>query len=478
MKLDDTANHVETLIIGGGIVGAGIFRDLALHGHRVLMVDKYDFCGETSSKSSKMLHGGIRYLENFEFHLVYEALHEKNLWAHLAPHLCRESPFLIPVFKDSLRPLWMIRAGLFLYDLLSGFSNHHHKILGRKETQKILPGLKGQGLKGAGVYYDCIVDDTKLGLEVIYDGLQESNAEALNYVEVTKLITSPGSTIVQATLKDALTNQSKQITANQVIVAVGPFTDIFMNKILGNSWTPCLLPNKGSHLWFKKETLPIQAALVIQEKKGRIIFVIPHNDRVLVGTTEVLAEQPFESLTPSQEEIQYLINLLQDYFPNSNFGPSSQLSSFAGVRPLVRDDASGDLSKTAREHKLYFPMHNLCVIAGGKYTTFRKMAEDVASWAQHRENRPYLAGLTTNSLRQRGTILPWQHNTFNPEILEHIMRNERPRTLEDVLYRRIGAYNADEWNLLFASGPSFSEGQALIRTLIENTKIEDTKSLL
>ncbi|OFZ12639.1 MAG: hypothetical protein A2X86_15060 [Bdellovibrionales bacterium GWA2_49_15] len=463
MNLNDTPNHVETLIIGGGIVGAGIFRDLALHGHQVLLVDKHDFCAETSSKSSKMLHGGIRYLENFEFHLVYEALHEKNLWAHLTPHLCKESPFLIPVFKDSLRPLWMIRAGLFLYDLLSGFSNHYHNILGRKETQKILPGLKSDGLKGAGVYYDCIVDDTKLGLEVIYDGLQEPKAQALNYVEITNLATLPGSEIIQATLRDTLTQTFKQVTADQVVVAVGPFTDIFMNKILGPAWTPCLLPNKGSHLWFKKEALPIHAALVIQDKKGRIIFVIPHNDRILVGTTEVLAEQPFESLTPSPEEINYLINLLQDYFPHGNFGASSLLSSFAGVRPLVRDDNSRDLSKTAREHKLYFPMHNLCVIAGGKYTTFRKMAEDVARWAQHRENRPYLSGLTTNPLRQRGTILPWQNNTFNQEILQHIIETERPRTPEDVLHRRIGAYNADEWNLLFTSGPSFLDACTLLK---------------
>ncbi|MEK6623797.1 MAG: glycerol-3-phosphate dehydrogenase/oxidase, partial [Bdellovibrionota bacterium] len=366
------------------IVGAGIFRDLALHGHEVLLVDKNDFCAETSSKSSKMLHGGIRYLENFEFHLVYEALHEKNLWAHLTPHLCKETPFLIPVFEDSLRPLWMIRAGLLLYDLLSGFSNHHHQILGRKETQKILPGLKSHGLKGAGVYYDCIVDDTKLGLEVIYDGLLEPNAQALNHVELINLTTTPGSEIIQTTLRDNLTHTLKQVSANQVVVAAGPFTDIFMNKILGTSWPPCLLPNKGSHLWFKKEALPIQAALVIQDKKGRIIFVIPHNERILVGTTEVLVSPPFENLTASPGEIQYLINLLQDYFPHGNFGKSTMLSSFAGVRPLVRDDNSSDLSKTAREHKLYFPMHNLCVIAGGKYTTFRKMAEDVASWAQHR----------------------------------------------------------------------------------------------
>lgn len=174
----------KTVIVGGGIVGAGIFRDLAMHGVETLLVEAGDFSSQTSERSSKMLHGGIRYLENMDFPLVFEALHEKNLWLKLTPHLTREVPFYMPVYKDSKRPLWMIRIGLFLYDFLSSFKNSPFSTRTKEECLNDIKNLNPEGLSGAGVYYDGIMDDSKITLEVIYDALEETNTYAVNHTKV------------------------------------------------------------------------------------------------------------------------------------------------------------------------------------------------------------------------------------------------------------------------------------------------------
>ena len=163
-NLSDSQDFYHTVIIGGGIVGAGIFRDLSLHNSDTLLIEKGDFSSQTSSKSSKMLHGGIRYLENFDFKLVFEALHEKNLWLKLAPHLCYEQGFFLPIHKNSKRPLWMIKIGLFLYDLLSQFKNRPHKMFSKDEIIQKFPQINPEGLSGGGLYYDGVMDDFKITL--------------------------------------------------------------------------------------------------------------------------------------------------------------------------------------------------------------------------------------------------------------------------------------------------------------------------
>ncbi|MGZ3810020.1 MAG: FAD-dependent oxidoreductase, partial [Bacteriovorax sp.] len=275
----------KTVVIGGGIVGAGIFRDLALHGVETLLIEKKDFSSQTSQSSSKMLHGGIRYLENLDFALVFEALHEKNLWLKLTPHLAREVPFYLPVFKDAKRPLWMIRLGMFLYDFLSSFKNSPYKMQSASEVTKEIPILKTKGLSGAGIYYDGIMDDAKIALEVVYDALKEKGASALTYTEVLTVQKHGGKNIISC--KNLLTGESFKILAEQVIYALGPFTDSFLKSIPMYHWKNVLLPSKGSHLWISKKDLPLAHPLVMTTKDNRVIFVIPHRDQVLVGTTEV-----------------------------------------------------------------------------------------------------------------------------------------------------------------------------------------------
>ena len=444
-KLPQIDDYYDVVIVGAGITGAGIFRDLALHGLKVLLIDKKDFSSQTSQSSSKMLHGGIRYLENFDFALVWEALREKNFWIKRAPHLCYEDSFYLPIFKNSARPLWMIRIGLWLYDFLSSFKNSPHRILNREETLSQIPGLKSRELSGAGIYYDAVMDDVKITLEVIYDGLIEKNCEALNYVAMTKFTNS--NDINTLKLKDELTGEEKTITCRETVFATGPFTDQLMSQLGTIPWTPRLLPSKGSHLWLEKNKINIKHPMVLNDKDGRVIFVIPHEKAILVGTTEEKSDSDFFDIQISDHETQYLLDHLNMYFPQANVTRDDIISSFAGIRPLVMEGDSSDRGKTSREHKVFQPFHNLHVIIGGKYTTFRVMGQDISRSICSTFNIAYNSSASTKALRKKSIVSAF--NESNKEIsrerLEQIINTEYVRTKDDLMSRRLGLQNTGAW---------------------------------
>lgn len=435
--------HYDVVIIGAGIVGAGVFRDASLHGLKCLLIDKKDFSSQTSQSSSKMLHGGIRYLETFDFDLVREALHEKNLWLKIAPHLCREKSFVLPVYRDSLRPLWMLKAGLWLYDLLSGFKNNPHQVISKEQTIQKLPQLRVDGLKGAGVYSDAIVDDAKLTLEVIYDGKMASESEAWNYHAMTHINTLGNKHEIE--IRDELTGKVKAVTCEDVVFSLGPFTDKVLVDIATLNWTPKLLPSKGSHIWIDSQKLNVQSPLVMTPKDGRVIFVIPQKGAVLVGTTEERVEGDFFDLKISQSETDYLLANLKEYFPNVNLTQEDILSSFAGVRPLIKSENSSDLGDTARQHKCYRPQSNVHVLMGGKYTTFRTMAQDVVVNLCSKRRLSYSRDKTKQPLRQQSSLWPFKLNHITQKHLEKILFDEAPRTFEDLVVRRMGIYSRKHW---------------------------------
>lgn len=442
VKVNKDSNHYSVIVVGGGIVGAGIFRDLSLHNQRTLLIDKYDFSSQTSQSSSKMLHGGIRYLENMDLELVKEALFEKNLWLKLAPHLCYENHFCIPVYKDSLRPLWMISVGTKIYDLLSKFKNSSSKYLNRKDTIKAYPELKESGLKGSSLYADAIVDDAKLTLEVIYDGLENPNCEALNYTELVSHRYQHGIHYIRT--RDTIDNSEKEFSANHIVFATGPFTDKLLCSLDSIKWCPQLLPSKGSHIWISKNKLPLESPVVLTPKDGRVIFVIPQDNRVLIGTTEVDCNASFFNCSPDQEEIDYLISNINEYFDKCNLTANDILSSFAGIRPLVKEDGS-DKGKTAREHKIFRPLNTCHVIIGGKYTTFRVMASQVVSEILHMFDLPYDNKKTIAPLRRISQYLPFQNNDLNIDQLKNILEFENVRTFQDLVVRRLGKPTSSHW---------------------------------
>jgi glycerol-3-phosphate dehydrogenase len=426
----------DVVIVGGGINGCGLIRDLALNGVRTLLLDKGDFSSQTSQSSSKMLHGGIRYLENFDFGLVQEALEEKNLWLKLTPHLCFERDFYLPLYHYSKYAPWMLRAGLFLYDFLSHFQNKPHGMLNPRETLEKIPSLNSKGLKGAGKYYDGVVDDAKLSLECLYDALLEPCASALSYHEVTA--TKKTQEGYEVTHRSTRSGESETVRAKFVVFTTGPFTDKLLPK-LGIPWSSQLVPSKGIHLWLRPGTIEARGSVVLTTKDNRVVFVIPQRDAILVGTTETPVDQDMFNIKATKEEVAYLLGVLKEYFPNSLLSEESIISTFAGVRPLVREEGPNEaLGKVSRFHKIFRPDESTYVLLGGKYTTFRKMTQELAQEIVPRLGRRYHPNLTLMPLRQKSLMPTFgEKPELTLDLMKEIIQKEYVTTFEDLITRRL-----------------------------------------
>lgn len=422
--------ETHTLIIGGGIVGAGIFRSLSLNGLPCMIIDKDDFASKTSQWSSKMLHGGVRYLETYDFSLVREALIEKNLWTRIAPHLCYEKRFYLPVYKNSKNPLWKINLGLWIYDLLSSFTNTPHECLNKESTMKQVPGLKSKNLQGSGVYYDAIVDDAKLALETIYDGALEPHAHAINHLKY--LSHHKNGSCFHVELQDQITNERHMIECKKMIFALGPYTDTVISKFK-KEWTPKMLPSKGVHLWVHKSSLPVYNPLLLSLSDGRVMFIIPQKERILLGTTETKATN-IDCPEVDREDIVYILKNIRKFFPDHPITEKHILGKFAGIRPLV-SEGTGDLGKTSREHKNYLIDKNIYAIAGGKLTTYRVMGNEICEEILNSEKMNFDCDLTLNQLRQPSTLPPFENIEVTKEHIQNILQYEYVRTKEDMVLR-------------------------------------------
>lgn len=430
-------NHYEVIIVGGGINGCGLLRDLALNGVKTLLIEKGDFSSQTSGASSKMLHGGIRYLENFDFGLVQEALEEKNLWLRLTPHLCFEREFYLPLYNYSRYSPWMLKSGLMIYDYLSHFQNKPHDWLNKEAALKEIPSLDPSGLKGAGKYFDGIVDDAKLALECLYDALLEPHISALSYHEVieTKKV-SDGYVITYRSTDNKII---ETVHATYVVFTSGPFTDDLLPK-LNIPWSPQLVPSKGIHLWLKKDTIKTSGSVVLTTRDNRVVFVIPQRDAILVGTTETPVDQDVFNIQATDKDINYLISVLKQYFSNSEIDHSSIISTYAGVRPLAREEGhkTHGLGKVSRHHKIFRPTSHSYVMIGGKYTTFRKMTQELAREIVPRLGKSYHPNLTLNPLRQHSLIPTFgEKPKLNVELLKKIIIEEKVKTIDDLIKRRL-----------------------------------------
>ncbi len=362
----------DLVIIGGGITGAGVARDAASRGLRVALVEARDFAEGTSSRSSKFIHGGVRYLENFEFGLVFEALSERALLFKLAPHLVHPLRFVIPIYKKSRVGYWKMLAGMWLYDLLALFETPQmHESLNSEEVQERLPDLNSTELVGAMEYSDAYTDDDRLVVETLRDA-NRRGACLVNYLRVDT-VEGDQSDVHSLNVVDSLTGESFEVKGVQYLSSVGPWTDIFGHSV-DKSWKDRLRPTKGVHLVFSREKIPVKKAVVMAVEK-RIIFVIPRHEMVIVGTTDTDFQQNPETVTTDSSDVTYILKALNDYFPNLNVQEEDIYSSYAGVRPLVNDGSSTE-GKTSREHEIWSTGQNLTFIAGGKYTTYRKMSEE------------------------------------------------------------------------------------------------------
>ncbi len=402
--LDSIKNHPEisVLIIGAGINGIGTFRDLALNGVDVLLVDRGDFCSGASAASSHMAHGGIRYLENGEFRLVHEAVQERNRMIRNAPHLVRPLPTTIPIFKTfsgllnaplkfvglldrpSERGAFVIKMGLMLYDAYSGAQRAvpRHRFLGRAESLAEWPKLNPAVLNTATYFDGAILQPERLALELILDAEAEGhNARALNYVS---LVRGSGGVV---TLKDEVGGPTYEVKPRLVINAAGPWIDV-ADGSLGVE-THFIGGTKGSHLVLDHPELRTaigEHEFFFENKDGRIVLIFPLYDRVLVGTSDMPVESP-DDVRCTDEEVQYFLEMVDRVFPSIKVGTQHIVYRFSGVRPLaaVKSKTAGQITRdhemqvlSPEQTHLAFPVFAL---VGGKWTSFRAFSEQVADRA-------------------------------------------------------------------------------------------------
>ena len=368
-----TKKHYEVAIVGGGINGAGIARECALRGISCILLEKDDFASGTSSKSSKLAHGGLRYLEHGDIRLVFEACHERERLLNNAPHLVKSLPFIIPIYTSSRRPKWQIKIGLWLYDKLSGFSRvRPHKMLSKEDVIKLEPGLNQDGLVGGAMYYDAQMDDARLVIETAL-AAEKYGAHIYNYMKVVS-VTNKQNEKSTLSLSDTLSKDTHSITADLVINTTGPWSDTFMKNV-NEHHSDQLRLSKGIHIITKSE-IKDHAILLTSGKDGRVFFVIPWFGLTMIGTTDTDYDGNLNDIEITDEDTSYLLESAKTHVPGLSLEKKDIISTFAGLRPLIKQ-TGGTASQVSREHKV-IQTGNIISLFGGKYTTFRKMSEDVA----------------------------------------------------------------------------------------------------
>jgi len=371
------AEPVDVLVIGGGITGAGIARDAALRGFRVALVDKGDFGAGTSSHSSRLIHGGIRYLEHRDFRLVFEASHERRVLLRIAPHLVRPLPFLFPVYRGARVPAWKLRAGMWLYDILAAFRNvKNHRWLSPKQVRRAEPALKDRGLKGAALYWDAQTDDARLVLATMRSAAR-AGALVANYAEVTSLLT-PDGRVRGAVVRDVLSGETRTVRALVVVNAGGPWVDA-LRRMDDPTAPPLLRATKGAHVAVPRRRIGNERAITLFSAiDGRVMFVLPWGDLSYVGTTDTDADASPDDLRVTAADVTYLLRSANAAFPEAHLSANDIVSVWVGLRPLLRQDQASSPAQVSREHRVVESAQGLITIAGGKLTTYRIMARDVA----------------------------------------------------------------------------------------------------
>lgn len=363
----------DFVIIGGGATGLGCAVEAAARGYDTLLLEMHDFAKATSSRSTKLVHGGVRYLQQGNISLVLEALDERGILRENAPHLIESQPFVVPNYK------WWegfyYGVGMKVYDLLAGnqnFASSEH--LSRQETLDHVPTIEPGGLVGGVKYYDGQFDDARMAVSMAQTAVDEGGV-LLNYMEATSLTKTNGQ--VDGVIAECQeSGTTYEINARSVINATGIFTDT-IRQMDDPDAAPTLRPSRGTHIVLDKSFLPGDSAIMVPDTDdGRVLFAIPWLDRVVVGTTEASVEEVSLEPTPNAEEIEFLIEHAQRYLARDP-QPEDVLSVFAGIRPLVAPPGSnGDTADISRKHELHVSESGLVTISGGKWTTYRKMAAD------------------------------------------------------------------------------------------------------
>ena len=460
------AQPFDLIVVGGGATGVGVAIDGATRGYNVLLLEQHDFGKGTSSRSTKLVHGGVRYLEQGNVSLVMEALKERGLLAQNAPHLVRNLGFVVPNYEWWEAPFYGI--GLKLYNLLAGkYGFGASRMLSQEETLELLPNLQTEGLRGGVIYFDGQFDDSRLLIHLVSTAF-EQGAVLLNYVEVTGLSKDADGFVNGVYARDLETGEELTALGKVVINATGPFSDR-LRRQADPAVEPMIAPSQGIHLVFDGSFLAGDSAIMVPHTSdGRILFAIPWHGHTVVGTTDTPIAEPSLEPVAMQQEVEFILDTASLYLARK---PTRQdvLSVFAGIRPLVRMKDAGSTASLSRDHTIRIELSGMITICGGKWTTYRHMAEDCVNQAATLARLPEkecvthhlnIHGFHTNSdrfgaLSGYGSDAPaieqlMEQNVALTETLHPALpykaaevvwaaRHEMARTVEDVLARRTRA---------------------------------------
>jgi glycerol-3-phosphate dehydrogenase len=424
------ADPVDVLVIGGGITGAGILHDAALRGLSVALVEQGDFGSGTSSRSSKLIHGGLRYLRKMQLRITRTACRERDMLALANPHLVWKARFLYPSYEHDATPGWQVDLGLTMYDHLTPV-RHRHERVDADEVRAWFPQVANRGLEFGLLYDDAAADDARLVLAVVQAGTQAGGA-ALSYARVEELLRDAERHVIGALVRDLETGESHRIVARVVVNATGAWCD-GIRAMLGG--VPARLrPSRGSHLLFSRERLPVDVAVTgLSPDDGRPVFTVPHPEGTLVGTTDLFHSGALEDPRPSDDEVAYLLRFAQSAFPSARLAHEDITGAFAGVRPIL-DSAAESPSEASREEEVWIE-NGLVSTAGGKLTTYRATAEEVVD---------HVLRLLPEGMREQvapsataGAALPWR---VDPEdAADALRRAGAAGDVASAMVRRLGA---------------------------------------
>ncbi len=424
--------ELDVLVVGGGIVGAGIARDAAMRGLRTALVEQYDLASGTSSRSSRLLHGGLRYLAQGRLGLVYQSSREKMILHRIAPHLADPLPFLFPTYRGTSWPLWQLRIGVKIYDLLCGGGN-----LGRSTSMpsagviEQLPGISRNGLTGAVRYFDALTNDARLVIDTLRSAARYG-AIVLNYVRLEDA--SRDRDRWRCRLRDAVTGQQRDVVARCVVNATGPWAATLPHSHVRLRLT------KGVHLVIDRRRLPVPAAVVMTHEQ-RILFAIPWGQRVILGTTDTDYTGPPEAVDAEPDDVDYILAVANDAFPSAGLGRQDVISHWAGLRPLLASRRGGP-SDISRAHRIRMSEPGWLDVAGGKLTTYRLIAQQAVDRLLPYLKRPAVRCRTADEPllvpgepATAGGILP---PPVSAEVVHHFCEHEWAMHLDDVMLRRSG----------------------------------------
>ena len=440
----------DILIIGGGITGVGAARDAAYRGLNVAIIEMNDLAFGTSSRSSKLVHGGLRYLETYEFSLVFEAVSERRILMNIAPHLVNPLGFLFPVYKSSRRSAFTVNLGMWVYDGLSLFrSPKIHRSLSKKDVKKEEPALLSKGITGAPLYYDCSTDDARLTLETALDAMK-NGATIATYTKVIGYVYE-NNHIVGVQVQDQFSGEIKEVKANAVINATGPWSD--KTRLLEEEGKKRLRPTKGIHIVFDQSKLPINNAVVcFHPKDGRVLFAIPWGDRSYVGTTDTDFSEALHEVAATKDDVEYLLEATNYYFPEVILKKEDVISTWAGVRPLLAGEGEEDESTVSREHVISVEKNGLVTIAGGKLTTYRRMGMEVIDktidWLRLKDKLPKLRKRKDTAVEALPGGVGWPANDDHDAVVQQFLDGAKSDVSRETASLLVNSYGMCAFDIL------------------------------